>query len=92
MYCTSYNLAYGIERGVYVIVPISHTLHTESIHRNKNWFVLHQHPFLPPRHKQIDCSQITDLWNKAQALVYVVFSVRVSVTYSYVIIRSYKSY
>ena len=30
------------------------------------------------------------VWNKkAQALVYVVFSVRVRVTYSYVIIRSY---
>ena len=40
---------------VVVIVPISHTLHTESIHRI-DWFLYH--PFLPP-HKQID-SQITD--------------------------------
>ena len=46
---------YGIERGSYVIVPISHTLRTESIHRIY-WFL--HHPFLP-LHKQID-SQITD--------------------------------
>ena len=32
------------------------------------------------------------VWNKAQALVYVVFSVRVLLILPYVIIRSYKSY